>query len=71
MVRELRQRGYTASKGRVERQMREHRIRARHKLRYRVTKHQHFAGVFSFHFYIEQVQLPTSADSSILLSKHF
>jgi transposase InsO family protein len=37
MVRELRQRGYTASKGRVERLMRLHGIRARHKRRYRVT----------------------------------
>ena len=37
MVRELRQRGYTASKGRVERVMRLHGIRARHKRRYRVT----------------------------------
>jgi transposase InsO family protein len=41
MVRELRQRGYTASKGRVERQMREHGIRARHKRRYRVTDSTH------------------------------
>jgi len=37
MVRELRQRGYTASKERVERLMRLHGIRARHKRRYRVT----------------------------------
>jgi putative transposase len=37
MVRELRQRGYTASKGRVERLMHLHGIRARHKRRYRVT----------------------------------
>ena len=37
VVRELRQRGYTASKERVERLMREHGIRARHKRRYRVT----------------------------------
>lgn len=37
IVRELRQRGYTASKERVERLMREHGIRARHKRRYRVT----------------------------------
>jgi transposase InsO family protein len=37
MVRELRQRGYTASKGRVERLMRLHGIHARHKRRYRVT----------------------------------
>lgn len=37
MVRELRQRGYAASKERVERLMREHGIRARHKRRYRVT----------------------------------
>lgn len=37
MVRELRRRGYTASKGRVERLMREHGIHARHKRRYRVT----------------------------------
>lgn len=37
MVRELRWRGYTASKGRVERLMRTHGIQARHKRRYRVT----------------------------------
>jgi len=37
IVRELRQRGYTASKERVERLMREHGIHARHKRRYRVT----------------------------------
>jgi putative transposase len=37
IVRELRQRGYTASKERVERLMREHGICARHKRRYRVT----------------------------------
>jgi putative transposase len=37
MVRELRQRGYAASKGRVERLMRLHGIRARHKRRYRIT----------------------------------
>jgi transposase InsO family protein len=37
MVRELRARGFTASKDRVERLMREHGIRARHKRRYKVT----------------------------------
>lgn len=37
MVRELRRRSFTASKGRVERLMRENGIRARHKRRYRVT----------------------------------
>lgn len=37
ILRELRQRGYTASKERVERLMREHGIRARHKRRYRGT----------------------------------
>lgn len=37
MVRELRARGFPASKGRVERLMRIHGIRARHKRRYRVT----------------------------------
>jgi transposase InsO family protein len=37
MVRELRLRGFTASKERVERLMRENGIRARHKRRYKVT----------------------------------
>ncbi len=37
MVRELRARGFPASKERVERLMREHGIRARHKRRYKVT----------------------------------
>lgn len=37
MVRELRRRGFTASKERVERLMRENGIRARHKRRYKVT----------------------------------
>jgi putative transposase len=37
MVRELRGRGFPASKERVERLMREHGIRARHKRRYKVT----------------------------------
>ena len=37
MVRELRLRGFTASKERVERLMRDNGIRARHKRRYRVT----------------------------------
>lgn len=37
MIREIRDRGYPASKSRVERLMREHGIRARHKRRYRVT----------------------------------
>ncbi len=37
MVRELRRRGFTAGKERIERLMREHGIRARHKRRYRVT----------------------------------
>ncbi|MFZ6755998.1 IS3 family transposase [Undibacterium sp. Ji50W] len=37
MVRELRLRGFTASKERVERLMRENNIRARHKRRYKVT----------------------------------
>jgi len=37
MVRELRGRGFPASKERVERLMREHGIRARHKRRYQVT----------------------------------
>ena len=37
MVRELRQRGFTAGKERVERLMRENGIRARHKRRYKVT----------------------------------
>lgn len=37
MVRELRGRGFPASKERVERLMREHGIRARHKRRYTVT----------------------------------
>jgi len=37
MTREIRDRGYPASKARVERLMREHGIRARHKRRYRVT----------------------------------
>ncbi len=38
MVRELRLHGFTASKERVERLMREHGIRARHKRRYKVSK---------------------------------
>lgn len=37
MVRELRARGFPASKARVERLMRVHGIRARHKRRYKVT----------------------------------
>ena len=37
MVKELRGRGFPASKPRVERLMREHGIRARHKRRYKVT----------------------------------
>ena len=37
MVRELRGRGFPASKERVERLMREHGIRARHKRRYKTT----------------------------------
>lgn len=37
ITREIRDRGYPASKARVERLMREHGIRARHKRRYRVT----------------------------------
>lgn len=37
MVRELRHRGFPASKSRVERLMRENGIRARHKRRYRIT----------------------------------
>jgi putative transposase len=37
MVRELRARGFSASKARVERAMREHGIRARHKRRYKAT----------------------------------
>jgi len=37
MVRELRQRGFTAGKERIERLMRENGIRARHKRRYKVT----------------------------------
>jgi transposase InsO family protein len=37
MVRELRERGFAASKERVERLMREHGIRARHKRRYKAT----------------------------------
>ena len=37
MVRELRSRGFPASKGRVERLMRENGIHARHKRRYKVT----------------------------------
>ncbi len=37
MVRELRSRGFPASKGRVERLMRENSIHARHKRRYKVT----------------------------------
>ena len=37
MVRELRGRGFTAGKERVERLMRENGIRARHKRRYKVT----------------------------------
>ena len=37
MVRELRYRGFPASKERVERLMRENNIRARHKRRYKVT----------------------------------
>jgi transposase InsO family protein len=37
MVRELRDRGFSASKERVERLMREHGIRARHKRRYKAT----------------------------------
>lgn len=37
MVRELRARGFPASKGRVERLMRKYGIRARHKRRYKVT----------------------------------
>jgi putative transposase len=37
MVRELRERGFSASKERVERLMREHGIRARHKRRYKAT----------------------------------
>ncbi len=37
MVRELRRRGFTAGKERVERLMREYGLRARHKRRYKVT----------------------------------
>ena len=37
MVRELRARGFPASKSRVERLMRENGIRARHKRRYKAT----------------------------------
>jgi transposase InsO family protein len=37
MVKELRNRGYSAGKERVERLMREHGIRARHKRRYKAT----------------------------------
>ena len=37
MVRELRKRGFPASKERVERLMRENGIHARHKRRYKVT----------------------------------
>ena len=37
MVRELRRRGFTAGKERIERLMREHGLRARHKRRYKVT----------------------------------
>ena len=37
MVRELRARGFSASKERVERLMRDHGIHARHKRRYKVT----------------------------------
>jgi transposase InsO family protein len=37
MIRELRLRGFTTSKERVERLMREHGIHARHKRRYKVT----------------------------------
>ena len=37
MVRELRRRGFTAGKERIERLMRENGIRARHKRRYQVT----------------------------------
>lgn len=37
IVKELRDRGYPASKARVERLMREHQIRARHKRRYKAT----------------------------------
>lgn len=37
MVRELRKRGFTAGKERIERLMRENGIRARHKRRYRIT----------------------------------
>ena len=37
MVRELRARGFSASKGRVERLMRDNGIHARHKRRYKVT----------------------------------
>jgi transposase InsO family protein len=39
MMRELRLRGFTAGKERVERLMRENDIRARHKRRYKVTTH--------------------------------
>jgi putative transposase len=37
MVRELRSRGFPAGRERVERLMREHGIRARHKRRYKIT----------------------------------
>jgi putative transposase len=37
MLREVRQRGFPASKGRVERLMRDNAIRARHKRRYKAT----------------------------------
>lgn len=37
MYRELRERGYRVSKGRVERLMREHELRARHKRRFKAT----------------------------------
>ena len=37
MLRELRNRGFSASKARVERLMREHNVRARHKRRYKAT----------------------------------
>ncbi|MET3119718.1 transposase InsO family protein [Undibacterium sp. GrIS 1.8] len=43
MLRELRQRGFKASKERTERLMRENDIRARHKRRYKITSDSKYA----------------------------
>jgi len=46
MIRGLRLRGFTASKERVERLMREHGVHARHKRRYKITTDSKYALPF-------------------------